>query len=178
MAVAFEDGREDDTPFTEPKELKDLKTMAIEPDEIQRLRTCEFILNKIIEKNFFNIMIASEIGSVEMVDWLLQDPRVDPSEQNNRTIIKASKCGHVAVVDKLLQDPRVDPSDQNNCAISWASYYGYVAVVARLLQDPRVDPTANNNEAIRIANQYGHVAVVELLQAHGCVLPAEAPVAP
>ena len=55
---------------------------------------------------------ACEYNQVEVVKLLLQDPRVDPSYQNNYAIILASENGHVEVVKLLLQDPRVDPNDE------------------------------------------------------------------
>ena len=40
---------------------------------------------------------------------LLEDPRVDPSANNNEAIGIASAYGHLAIVNRLLADPRVDP---------------------------------------------------------------------
>ena len=84
------------------------------------------------------------------MNFLLEDPRVDPSALKNNAIIFASRNGHLAVVDRLLQDPRVDPSESfllygQIHPITAASRYGHLAVVERLLQDPRVDPSALNN---------------------------------
>ena len=49
--------------------------------------------------------------------YLLNDPRVDPSADNNDAICCASDNGQVEVVKLLLNDPRIDPSDDNNRAI-------------------------------------------------------------
>jgi hypothetical protein len=102
-------------------------------------------------------------GNVELVDLLLQDPRVDPSADNNWAIRFASNNGHLSIVDRLLQDPRVDPSANDNAAIQFASYNGHLIVVDRLLQDPRVDPSANDNGAILFASDKGHLVIVDRL---------------
>ena len=44
-----------------------------------------------------------------MVERLLQDSRVDPSDQDNYAIRYACLYGHAAIVKRLLQDCRVDP---------------------------------------------------------------------
>ena len=98
-----------------------------------------------------------------IVNQLLEDPRVDPSANNNYAIRLASEHGHIAVVNRLLEDPRVDPSAYFNYAIQWASELGHGAVVNRLLEDPRVDPSANSNYAIGLASEHGHSAIVNRL---------------
>jgi ankyrin repeat protein len=113
-----------------------------------------------IQEQFIN---ASELGHLEVVTLLLQDPRVDPSASNNYAFQLASNKGHLAVVTLLLQDPRVDPSANNNIPIQWASRYGHLAVVNLLLQDTRVDPSAEDNIAIQHASYNGHLEIVERL---------------
>ena len=51
--------------------------------------------------------IACEYGYHEVVKLLLQDSRVDPSNDNNSAIRHASRNGYHKVVKLLLQDPRV-----------------------------------------------------------------------
>jgi hypothetical protein len=106
---------------------------------------------------------AVKTGNSDLMDLMLQNPRVDPSAEKNTAIRCASACGHLAIVDRLLQDSRIDPSTSNNLPIHHASTYGHLAVVDRLLQDPRVDPSADNNLAIRLASENGHLAVVDRL---------------
>jgi ankyrin repeat protein len=55
-------------------------------------------------------------GYVEVVKLLLNEPRVDPSADDNCAIRLASKNGHFEVVKLLLNDPRGDPSAYNNYA--------------------------------------------------------------
>ena len=128
------------------------------------------------------IILASQGGHLEIVNRLLEDPRVDPSDTSNWSIILASASGHLEIVNRLLDwrprsavdwrpheagdDRRVDPSDQNNLAIIWASRRGRFAVVDRLLRDPRVDPRAQNNLATKLAQLNNHREIVELLSQH------------
>ncbi len=60
-----------------------------------------------------------------MADRLLQDPRIDPSDQENKAILWASNDGHLNVLNRLLLDERVDPSAQENQAIRSASSGGH-----------------------------------------------------
>ena len=60
-----------------------------------------------------------------MLKRLLNDPRVDPSDENNMTILWASENGHVEVVKLLLNDNRVDAPDDNNYSILCASANGH-----------------------------------------------------
>lgn len=143
---------------------------------------------------------AARNGHLDVVDRLLQEPRVDPRAMDNFAIRVASQNGHADVVDRLLLDPRVDrsvvsisglcarghldivrrllsdpsidPSAENNAAICKASVNGYSDLVQLLLEDGRVDPSVNNNYAIRLASEKGHVRVVECLLADSRVDPS------
>jgi hypothetical protein len=46
-------------------------------------------------------------GHLEVVNRLLADPRVDPSDDSNLAIRNAMANNHLPVVERLLQDPRV-----------------------------------------------------------------------
>ena len=67
------------------------------------------------------IQEASKNGHIQVVERLLQDPRVDPSAGNNYAIRMASHRDHIHVVERLLQDPRVDPSAGDNQAYCHAN---------------------------------------------------------
>src|SRR3990172_5141711 len=88
-----------------------------------------------IQKLFHTVCRHSKI---EMIKILLQDIKVDPSDQHNIAIIWASIKGLLDVAKLLLQDPRVDPSDQGDRAIILARNNRHIKVVELLLQDPRV----------------------------------------
>jgi hypothetical protein len=77
-------------------------------------------------------------GTLDIVNRLLQDERVDPSVSNNMPIRFASCYNNLALVDRLLQDERVDPSVNNNEALHSARARELTAIVDRLMMDRRV----------------------------------------
>lgn len=109
------------------------------------------------------ITTASENGCTSVVELFLQDPRVDPSVENNYAIQLACQEGYISTVIALLKDPRVDPSVENNAALSLAIENDYIDIVELLLDDPRIDPTIENNYAIELASYNRHFDMVELL---------------
>ena len=109
------------------------------------------------------LTIAIDGGHLKSVARLIQDPRVDPSDQVSHAIRWGSGHDRIAIVKMLLQDPRVDPSANDNDAIREASSQGHNEIAKMLLQDPRVDPSANNNEAIRLASREGHIEILRML---------------
>lgn len=131
------------------------------------------VLKRVILHNFnyFNtedymsalFIQVSVNGTVEMVDWLLQDPRVDPCFKENLALWCAVKYNTVEVVDRLLKHPKINPSDKQNIALRSASVDGNAAMVRLLIHGSRVDPSDCDNNAIQLASQHGHIEVVKLL---------------
>src|SRR3990172_3508532 len=66
------------------------------------------IYNKI--KSKVDLKLAAKEGHLNVVNRLLEDDRVDPSDNDNYAIRWASLKGYLNVVNKLLEDDRVDPS--------------------------------------------------------------------
>ena len=77
----------------------------------------------------------------DLIDWLLNNTKADPSIQDNKTIIYACADGPIELVKILLKDSRVNPADKHNDAIIAAAEYNKLMVLDLLLQDSRVDPT-------------------------------------
>jgi hypothetical protein len=71
------------------------------------------------------ITLASVRGYSDMVNRLLQHPKVDPCIRDNEPIRGASSRGNLEVVKLLLQHPKVDPSAWDHSALQWACYYGH-----------------------------------------------------
>ena len=94
------------------------------------------------------IRIASEYGSIEVVNYLLDKSlmhySVDPGAVDNYSIKMASKNGHIDVVKSLLKDDRVDPSANDNHALRLALENGHTEIVKLLKLDPRVDRKINS----------------------------------
>ena len=129
----------------------------------KRLLKCETVQPSVSAEDNRAIREASKYGCKDIVEFLLKDPRVDPSARYNSPICQASSNGHKEIVEMLLRDARVDPSDNHNYAIQWASRKGFKEIVEMLLKDVRVDPTEGDNYAIRSASRNGHRKVVEIL---------------
>ena len=79
-------------------------------------------------KHNYPLRIAATNGYVDLVQLLMEDARVDPSdlEQDACTILllltcpivkTAAKNGHHGVVSVLLKDKRVDPAVSSNYGI-------------------------------------------------------------
>ncbi|KAI8904798.1 hypothetical protein EDD86DRAFT_75735 [Gorgonomyces haynaldii] len=85
---------------------------------------------------------AARLGAAEIVSQLLLDPRVDPSQNNQRPLRVAASYGHCQVVKLLLQDPRVEPNANDDEAVRMACSFGHYAVVQLLLLDERVGPSS------------------------------------
>ena len=120
--------------------------------------------------NNFAIQKASENGQTELVQFLLENHRVDPTAKDNYAIQMASKNGHSDVVRLLLKwerpkdDPvlkgstrRVDPTDNYNYAIQMASENGHSDVVKVLLVwlGPDGERVPNDINAIQMARKNG-----------------------
>lgn len=94
-------------------------------------------------------MFVRQYGHLELVKFLLQDPRVDPSVQSNRAFRKACTS--------------VDPSAEDNKAIRKSSKKGHIKIVKLLLEDLRVDISARNYEALSLASNNYHFKIAKLL---------------
>ena len=95
-------------------------------------------------------MITVHFGNFEIAQFLLQDPRVNPSDD---ALVDAlyevsyapfketcTSGNYLKILDLLLQDPRIDPTFDDNVVIKKAVNSGNFEIVERLLQDPRVFP--------------------------------------
>ncbi len=81
------------------------------------------------------IKISAERGDVEAVRFLLQDPRVDASVDDNHAIREAFKNRHWNIIKLLLQNPRVDPSISGNYIIKDVSRDGHIELAELLFRD-------------------------------------------
>lgn len=99
-------------------------------------------------------------GHIEIVRFLLEDGRADPTAHRNWAIHMASDRGQTEAVRLLLKDGRADPAAQ---ALIAASDNNRADVVCLLLADSRVDPTAEDNWAILTACRKGYTEVVRHL---------------
>ena len=144
--------------------------------EFSKLKTLPLV--KLTQQELEKLFSYSYLNNLWLIDKLITNFKVDPSNDDNCAIRCVSCHGRLAIVNRLLQDSRVDPSADDNYAIRKASENGHVEVVERLLLDPRdcakaqstsglsqtrVDPSDCDNYAICTASTNGHAKVVERL---------------
>ncbi|KAI9341177.1 ankyrin repeat-containing domain protein [Obelidium mucronatum] len=117
------------------------------------LKIIQLLLTK---PNFFNpgceynkpLRMASFLGHADVVEILLQNPAVDPSDLSNRALCEAAERDHLPVVKILLEDSRVDPT-QDNQAIYFASANGSLEMTQLLhSRSQAVNTSAKAIEAI------------------------------
>jgi hypothetical protein len=107
------------------------------------------------------LSIASERGHLEIVNYLLTDPRVGMG----RGLERAAENGHLEVVKVLLQDPRC--GDIGDC-LEEACRNGYVDILDYLLADERVKYYLQyiHDSIFPDAVRIGHNAIVTRLLKH------------
>jgi hypothetical protein len=76
--------------------------------------------------------LAIENNRNDIVDFLLQVIRIDPSFDQNSALRRAAAFQNVEMVKLLIADPRVDPSDYDNDALKIA-YRNYNYDIIRIL---------------------------------------------
>ena len=108
---------------------------------------------------------ACTMGSFEMVQLLLKDKRVNPSDRENYALVQACSGNYIEIVKLLLQDPRVNPSSRNNTCLVEACSFGKTKIVELILQDPRVDPSTEEYLCLINACRNGSSRIVHMLLA-------------
>ena len=102
-------------------------------------------------------------GEFDIVDLLLQDPRVKPSVNDNIPIKYASERGFTNIVERLLRDPRVDPSAETQYALKEACKNNHIETVNVLLRHPRVDPSVDEQAILRKACMNSQTEIARVL---------------
>ena len=83
--------------------------MDIQKKIYKAIRNKGFLIG--IQKRFYKAIENNNINNVKL---LLNDKRVDPSDDNNWAIKLASQNGHVDIVNLLWQDQRIKNSLEND----------------------------------------------------------------
>lgn len=113
--------------------------------------------------SWYGFSMACFLGFDLIVEKMLKDTDIDPSDRGDEAIRLAALNGHVAIVKLLLSDSRVNPCARDNCAFRWAASKGHAEVVVLLLSDPRIDPAAGRNSALKRASQNRNWHLMKLL---------------
>lgn len=124
-------------------------------EKIFSLISANELLEKAIEKD-------DEI----MVQYLLQHPDCDPTNDSINWLKIAATGNHVAILKLLLEDRRANPTEKESaCLITITD--GCFEVIDLILKDGRADPTSRNSLCLRTASRNGHTKVVDLLLKDG-----------
>ncbi|KAJ3256487.1 hypothetical protein HK103_005485 [Boothiomyces macroporosus] len=118
------------------------------------------------------IRVAARFNHLQIVQLLLENPKVNPSDCDNEILQDAASGGRYEIVDLLMKDGRVDPSFPNDQPILIAAQKLNFRIVDLLLDDPRVDPSSHNNFLIAICSTYGKASLVERLMKDSRVSPS------
>ena len=130
--------------------LKHSQTHFTDDDIISALESAAQIGN---QENFMYLFTnytfsASEIkgtiskaclsGNIDVVTILLNDPRVNLAEYNNRPIRNAANKGRTDIVRLLLEDARVDPRVHNDEILYDVIQCNHLQILQLLLQSTRI----------------------------------------
>jgi hypothetical protein len=92
---------------------------------------------------------AAETGKLQLCEFLLSLPNVDPTDGDNYALESACAKGHLEIVKLLLKDPRVDAWVPDNKHIRIAAYHCRHEVVSLLLtESSKVDPSSRESSAL------------------------------
>ena len=134
--------------------------------------------------NHTSLYLASRYGHEEVVEVLLQHPRIDVNhkDMNNRTSLSmAILRGYLPIAMRLLNDSRTNVNlggamssrgPVNTSPLFMASASGYVDLVEKLISHPEIeinkdsDPYGLAATPLMMASQEGDVKMVKVLLSH------------
>jgi hypothetical protein len=114
-----------------------------------------------IDSNIAFIEACSR-GKLDLVEIMLDDPRIDISDSNNKAIkqvfFKIDKYGPYSTIFRLLKSRLV-----LNERFIEAVDSGNQTLVIEMLKDPLVNPGIRQNDALKRAVEKGHVEIFRIL---------------
>ncbi|MDF2577349.1 MAG: hypothetical protein K0S74_833 [Chlamydiales bacterium] len=108
-------------------------------------------------------IFAAEYGRTDIINFLIRDPKIDPSMQNHQALKFAFQNGHEDTVKVLLGDKRVNPSFSFNYAVECAANNGWFNILELLLKDKRVNPADRDDIALLAALKNKQPLAAQLL---------------
>lgn len=106
---------------------------------------------------------ACEYGHVNILKFLLADPRFNPDHESCQALILACVHENIDCVKVLIQDKRVNPAARNNFCFRYACKENIPELVELFLLQPSVNPAAHDNDALIEACSCGNVQIVQRL---------------
>ncbi|KAJ3278935.1 hypothetical protein HDU79_001074, partial [Rhizoclosmatium sp. JEL0117] len=115
--------------------------------------------------------LAAKKGRDDIVQRILEDPRTNPSLEDNVALLIAGHGNYKTILEKLLLDPRINVTLDNNILFINSCVRRYVPLIKALLLDGRADPTAQGNYALKYAIRHRHTDVIHTLLADSRIDP-------
>lgn len=106
------------------------------------------ILLKSVHPQIIHLSCACCRGYIKLVQLLLDDNRVNPSEEKNQCLYNAIIHNKIPIALKLLDDERVDIDMSWSLILKAASEYTDCELIERLLLLKHINPSENTNEAL------------------------------
>jgi hypothetical protein len=142
--------------------IEEIVIAAATAGDLEILKLLERWSGKVNAQHNAPLIEACKKGHLEIVDFLLEHPAVDPADQNNQAIQSAVEANHIGIVKRLLRDQRVSPHD----AMLLACKKGHEEMVNLLMADDRFNPShvsINKKNALQIAHEFKHTGIIALL---------------
>ena len=100
---------------------------------------------------------------INVVEYLLTLPKVDPSYNNYRALLYAAESGSRSICDLLIKDPRVDVNCLNGKFLMKVCQSGEFALLKRAIEVYKCDPCLNDHMALMISIVKCHNEIFEYL---------------
>ncbi|ORY41533.1 hypothetical protein BCR33DRAFT_739570 [Rhizoclosmatium globosum] len=114
---------------------------------------------------------ASKKGRLDIVERILEDPRTDPSLDNNAALLSAGHGHYKHILERLLLDPRINVTRDNNRLFIDSCASQYLLLIEYLLAAGRADPATQDNKALKHAIRHHHINVIRTLLADSRIDP-------
>lgn len=109
------------------------------------------------------LYLACSHGSLDVVDALLADPRVDPNGLDDDALAAAASHGQTEIFRRLLAHPKL--RDNFRSPLFLACRNGHLEIVKMILEDPR-GTQPNYMRCLEVADKNGYPAIVQAVKEH------------
>ena len=137
--------------------------------ELNRVEIIKLILGKICVDSatvLFDILFhAAKNNSIDVVDFLVHDDKVDLNQNDNIILLMAIDKGYMDISRMLILTNRFNLSMNNNLPIIIAARNNDIEMFKLILKDEHVDPNSQDQCAMKIALHNDYIFIVQALLA-------------
>ena len=145
----------------DPRVDFDPDTIAKFATELGRLDILRFVWQRVDDPQVL-LLKAITFRQSHIVEFLLEDIRVDPAFNNNTPLQTVCQIGDLEIFDILIHAD-INPIYPSNLPFLIAVQYGHLHIVHRFSQLPGYAPHFPENQALSIAARYGHLNIADFL---------------